>query len=317
MPISSNPDNYYNGKAKPKHHKFGLFSFIVVMAIGAIFALTASTMIIRSNYTKPNWVKINGQVVSITPMLNNGTTTYSPVVNYEVNSQLYTVNDSVSSSSRPDIGSSITVAYNPAHPEQAQVVQNSSSRVMAYSFLSIGILCLVIAPIAYVQSSRRHKDMKALKITGHRLQGVLTNVQTLPGMNHDLGYKIVVTATDLNGQVQNYVSDSLTGIGGLAMADFHNSPIAIDVYVNPNKPEDYYVDVSEIPSLTPERIVELIQSARHGQPQNFATNEIPNWPQSTTPPTPPSTPYPPVQPTYPTPPTYPMPPTPPTPPTQP
>lgn len=299
VPISFNLNS-----TKIMHRKIGLFSFIIVMLFGAILTLSGLVMM-KDSLPKPSWIKINGQVVSITPLTNNGTTTYSPVVNYEVNSQLYTVNGAGSSSSRPDIGSSIAVAYDPAHPEQSQVIPSTPSKMMLYGLLSIGILSLIIAPIVYFRSLRGQRDIKDLKINGHRLPGVLTNIQTMPGINHELGYKIVVSATNLNGQVQHYVSDNLSSIGSLAQADFYNSPIAIDVYVNPSKPEDYYVDVAEIPNLTPARIAELIQAGQQAQPQTPTYGPASSWVQPTA--NPPASSFTPAQPTYPVPPTYPTP----------
>ena len=50
------------------------------------------------------------------------------------------------------------------------------------------------------------------------------------------------------------------------MADFRNNPIAIDVYIDTTNPKKYYVDISDIPNLTPERIQELIKSALDRKP---------------------------------------------------
>ncbi len=92
------------------------------------------------------------------------------------------------------------------------------------------------------------------------MQGILTDIQSTGGNNNG-SYKIVISATNIAGVVQNYVSDSLNNIAGLAMADFRNNPIPIDVYIDPTKPQNYYVDISDIPNLTPERIAQLTQSA--------------------------------------------------------
>jgi hypothetical protein len=99
--------------------------------------------------------------------------------------------------------------------------------------------------------------------TGQKLQGVMVDLQS-QGTNNN-GYKIVVAADNGSGAVQNYVSDSLTGVGSLAMADFRTSPIPIDVYVDPSNPENYYVDISDIPNLTPERIQSLLQAAANAK----------------------------------------------------
>ena len=81
-----------------------------------------------------------------------------------------------------------------------------------------------------------------------------------------------MSATDNTGVVQNYVSDSLNGVAGLAMADFQNNPILIDVYVDLINPQNYYVDISDIPNLTPQRISELIQAASQGMQPHTVFN---------------------------------------------
>ena len=125
----------------------------------------------------------------------------------------------------------------------------------------------------FVKSILRTRNIDKLVSGGHKLQGVLVDLQTQQSKN-GATYQIVVAATGRSGTVQNYVSDPLSGVGGLAMADFQNNPIPIDVYVDPSNPKHYYVDISDIPNLTPERISQLVkmaadkqsQSATHTQP---------------------------------------------------
>lgn len=121
--------------------------------------------------------------------------------------------------------------------------------------------------------------------TGQKLQGVIVDIMLdnshnsgSTGMNvANTRYKIVVAASRSNGSVENYVSDSLSGIAGLAMADFKSHPIPIDVYIDPIDSTKYYVDISEIPNLSAERITSLIGAARatfeqhHSQVQNSST----------------------------------------------
>ena len=262
---------------KVKRKKFGISSLLFLLVFGAIFTGTGF-FVLNSNKIDPNWTKVTGEVVESSSHTSNSSTTYSPVVKYEVNGQTYRVASSISSSSYPNIGAKREVAYNPARPDQSKVVEGINSTWWLYLFPLIGIICLALAPYLFIRSFNRSGKINRLMQSGQKLQGILVDVQSEGGKNNS-GYKIIVSATNTSGTVQNYVSDSLTGIGGLAMADFRNSPIPIDVYVDPANPHIYYVDVADIPNLTPERIGELIKSAMQNKQDNmFADGEKPTPP---------------------------------------
>ena len=262
---------------KVKRSKFGIGTLIFMLIFG--FGFTAvGVWIGKSSTIDASWQRVTGRVISSSTSINNGSTMYSPVVQYTVNGRSYEVTGSVSSSSYPAIGSTKQVAYNPSHPDDAKVV-TSAGKVFSYVFMAVGILIIVYAPIAFTKSLRRSKDINNLKQTGQKVQGVITDIQApnIGSGNSNSGgaYKIVVSATDTAGNVRTFTSDSLNGIGGLAMADFRAHPIPMDVYVNPTNPSDYYVDISEVPSLTPERIQELIASALHNSQQSIQQNQTP------------------------------------------
>ena len=263
---------------KVKRQRFGVAAPIFMLVFGFGFAV-AGVFIGKSSTIDASWQRVTGKVISSSSSVSNGSTMYTPVVQYTVNGQSYQVASSVSSSSYPAIGSTKQVAYDPSHPDHAKVV-SSAGKIFAYVFIAIGVLAIVFAPIAFTRSLRRSRDISSLQQTGQKLQGVITDIQApniVSGNNNSGGaYKIVVSATDAAGNVRTFTSDSLSGIGGLAMADFRSSPIPMDVYVNPANPSDYYVDISEVPSLTPQRIQELISSALHNNaPESVQPNQTP------------------------------------------
>lgn len=254
---------------KVRRQNFGIGSALFLLLFGAVFT-GVGVLALRSNEVDPNWTKVTGEVVDSTSRTGDSSTTYSPVVKYEVNGRSYRVASRISSSSYPRIGEKREVAYNPVRPDQSKVVEDASTQWFLYLFPLVGIVCLAIAAYAFIRSIRRSGNISRLVQSGQKLQGVLVDVRS-QGSGNNSGYKIVVSATDQSGTVQNYVSDSLIGIGGLAMADFRNNPIPIDVYIDPANPQNYYVDVADIPNLTPERIGELIKSAtQNKQTTTFA-----------------------------------------------
>lgn len=262
---------------KTRRQKFGVGSLIFLVLFGAIFT-GAGVAALKQTKIDPSWTRVTGEVVDLSSHTSDGSTTYSPIVKYEVNGRSYRVASSISTSSYPSIGEKREIAYNPSRPDQSKVVEGAGSTWWLYLFPAVGIACLVIAPVSFIRSVKRSGNINRLMQSGQKLQGILVDVQS-EGSNNNSGYKIVVSATDTSGTVQNYVSDSLAGIGGVAMADFRNNPIPIDVYVDPANPQNYYIDVANIPNLTPERIGELIKFAtQNKQGGTFADREKPSTP---------------------------------------
>lgn len=269
--------NMFGGGFKAKRQKFGVGSLILLLLIGAVFA-GVGFFAINSSKVDPNWTRTSGEVVDALSRIRDGSTTYTAIVKYSANGQEYQTTSGFSSSFSPTIGEKREIAYNPSQPNQAKVVEGLGATWWLWLFPAIGIAILIIAPVSFIKSLKRSSAINNLMQTGLKLQGVLTDMQST-GNNNNNSYKIVVSAADNTGVVQNYVSDSIGGIGGLAMADFRNNPIPIDVYIDPANPQNYYVDIADIPNLTPERITQLIQSAtKTTQPQTVLGAQQPTVP---------------------------------------
>lgn len=112
--------------------------------------------------------------------------------------------------------------------------------------------------MSFIKSARRSSKINPVRAerlpeaTGRHVEVRADNNQS---------YKIVVAATDRNDTVRHFIGDPVTGsAGALLMADFNdNPPIPIDVYVDSVNPENYYVDIADIQSHTPERIGEPLK----------------------------------------------------------
>ena len=280
MNISFNSNLANMTSVKARRQKFGIGSLIIMIIIGVVF-LGIGKAVVKGTSVNSSWTKVTGSVVSVSSNINNGSTTYTPVVQYTVNGQQYQVTSSISSSAYPAVGSTKQVAYNPSQPSDAKVVTSAGQLWFVYLFPVVGVLLVIGAPILFVRSIRRSKDIKSLQQTGTKLQGILSDVLMAGQTNTNGGgttYKMVVTATNLSGQPQNFTSDTIRGIGGITLAHFQSNPIPIDVYVNPSNPNDYYVDISDIPELTPEKISELIRQSVNNQHMTFTGS--PQAPQS-------------------------------------
>jgi hypothetical protein len=261
-------------QSKAKSVSFGLAPLLAMIFIG-IAMIIGGVFFITSSKIDPSWTRVEGSVIDFREETTRRSRTdsggsrdydddrtYYPVVEYNVDGQKYTVKSSLGSSTQPRLGESRTVAYEPTHPQSAKLVDSAGMQVLLYLIPAAGVLVIIAAIIGYSSSKKRAGTVKTLQQSGYKTTGVIVDIQSQhhgAGAN-DSGYKIVVSATNGSGIVNNYVSDELYSIGGLAMIDFRTNPVPIDVYIDTVNPENYYVDVDDIPNLTPDRIADMIKT---------------------------------------------------------
>lgn len=248
---------------KARRSKFGVSSLLFFLLFGGFWLAIIAPLALATRVDS-GWERVSGKVIEVRTSTNDDGTTYSPVVEYYVDSSRHVITSSVSTGSAPQIGGSQEVAYDPENPFDAKVVQGSGLSWIIGLFVAVGVIMITIGPILYVRSLRRSRAVQMLVDTGQKVQGIVVDVRQASGKEGS--YKIVVAAPSLSGTTEHYTSDAATGIGGLTMADFQGNPIPIDVYIDPINPQNYYVDIDDIPALTPERIKELINKASGNTP---------------------------------------------------
>ncbi len=236
-------------------------SLVVAVVFGGAFA-AAGFLFWTLSRVDPTWTRVSGTVVDVAISRSNGSgdSMYAPVVSYVAEGRTYEVTESWRSSSRPDVGDEAEVAYEPGRPGRAAVVPGTFMSVLPWTLVTFGLGFVAFSIRSFTKGRKRSARIRRLVETGERLQGVLIDVHATT-TNRTTEYDLVVAATDPTGVVQNYVSDTIVGAAGLLLADYANQPIPIDVYVDRSNPRDYYVDLSDIPNLTPQRIIELVKSA--------------------------------------------------------
>jgi len=244
---------------------------LVLFLLAGIVFFGAGLFAVMDTKIDRNWIKTSAEVVDFFKNRSAGKRggLDRPVYEYSVDGRSYRITSNIGSQFNPAVGERGEVAYNPDRPDQAKVVESAGSWLFLLMFPLVGISFLIIGPVLFVRSLRRSKHISDLIRTGQKLEGILVEVQPANGINVQSGnkktrgmYKVLVSATDRAGIVQNYISDPVINIGGLAMVDFRNDPILIDVYVNLTNSQDYYVDISDLPNLTSQRVSELAQLAK-------------------------------------------------------
>ncbi len=253
-----------------QRQKFGMNALVLFLVVGIIFAGVGLFGVIGTKIDR-SWIKTSAEVVDFVKgrSTSKRAALDRPVFEYSVDGKSYRVASNIGSQFNPVIGDRGEVAYNPNQADQAKVVEGTSNWLFLLLFPLVGISFLIMGPVLFVRSLRRSKHISDLIRTGQKLEGILVEVQPANGINVQSGnkkdrdmYKILVSATDLTGIVQNYISDPVVNVGGLTMVDFRNNPISIDVYVNPTDSQDYYVDISDLPNITSQRVSELVQLAK-------------------------------------------------------
>ena len=241
--------------------KFGFGSLLFFWTISA-FLVGIGYLVQDSNSIDPDWYSVSGVVIdakrSSGGRSSSSGRTYSAVVSYKVNGKNFEITASDGSSKFPKKGETRQVTYNPDQPVEAKVVANNSTKLFGTITPIVGVAIFIGSIIAFIRSIKRTKISKDLMQPENKRMGILTDIRRKPTNNEY--YNLIVTATDLSGEVRNYVSDDLESVAGLAIADFATSTIPIDLYVDPANPDRYFVDIDSAPKLTPERIKELQKS---------------------------------------------------------
>jgi hypothetical protein len=248
---------------RPKRQKTGLITLLFLLIFGGIFCGVGLNFISQMSAT-PGWSKTEGKVIDFTTHRSNDSTTYSPVVEYYVEGKRYLASSNISSPTRPTAGSTRDVSFDPIHPGTGKVIETGSNAWFMWIFPVVGASIMLGGAYSFIRSTLRSKAIRQLTQNGHKLDGILVEVQDHGGKKQSI-YKLVVAAVDPTGQTRHFLSDPVIGAAGIALADFKSDPIAIDVFIDASNPDNYYVDIDDIPALTPERISALVQSAKNRQ----------------------------------------------------
>ncbi len=253
-----------SGALPPRRIKFGIPSLILM-----IFFSAGYFMIGESQFTGDNIV-VEGRVIDIrTTQNSDGGNTYAPIVEYSVDGEEYRATTGFTSSGQPSIGAVHKVSYEPGDPSKGKAIASVSDGpfwIMAL-FRIVGLLFIGGGIFSFVKSLKRTADIKKLTNSGQKVAGVLVDIRVKNGKQSH--YQLVVAAPGQNSEVKEYVSDKLVGIpAGLIGMDMQKAALPIDVYLNPSNYDNYYVDLSDVPALTPQRIQDLINNAATGVLKN-------------------------------------------------
>jgi hypothetical protein len=275
---------------KARRNKFGLGTAAIVAAAGVMFT-GASYLFLADDIKSREWPSAPAVVTNVSRSTNSdGDQMYRPTVEYKVSGVTYQNTSPSSSSSAVSIGDERTIRYNPNSPSEG-VIAMSGTDWFIILFPIVGIGLILGSIVGLIKSVRRGKAIKSLKQSGMKLQGIVTNVEQ--SSQHG-SVTITVTAQEHTGQVRMFQSDSMSG-NTFTLLQYQQQPIAMDVYVDPSDPANYYVDLDDVPELDAAQLGNLLKLATNRQPVGMApTSTIPAAPpvSPAIPPVPPIAPAP-------------------------
>lgn len=244
---------------KHRRAKTGIGTALLMTFIGGMFLLISGVIIFSAALGNRGWNTVEGTVTGTATKRNSdGNDVYAPIVRYVVNGETYSITSNSSSSFMPANGSTRKVNYNPAKPADAKVLATAIENAFIAIFPVVGLGIILFAWISFIKSKKRDKQIKNLVAYGTKVQGVITNVVS-SGDSRQPAFKLVVAATDpTTGSVKEYHSDTVHGLGGMLVSQLQTSAVPIDVYIDATNPALYYVDLADIPPMTPETLQGLI-----------------------------------------------------------
>jgi hypothetical protein len=152
--------------------------------------------------------------------------------------------------------------YNSLGEGVAKINVDSLSSLSLLIIPAIGIIVIIIGSILFIKSFLRTKDISYLLKNGQKIQGVIIAVQNIRKQKNRriMTYQVVVSATDSEGNLKNYLSDRMGSRFLPDTGNFLTDPISVTIYIDSINSNKYYIDVPFLPSLTPERIVQKAKS---------------------------------------------------------
>ncbi len=152
---------FSNGMYRTTRQQFGLGSLISLCFSGVLFVLIG-LFFYNTNKIDPAWTRVEGSVVGATQTLNrssqstsNSSIIYTPIVEYRVDNQKYKVTANNGTSNPPSVGAQYPVAYSPANPTDAKVVNSKNVNLIPLVLPAIGIFMIISGLVVYISNQRK------------------------------------------------------------------------------------------------------------------------------------------------------------------
>lgn len=192
---------------------------------------------------------VQGTVIEMIPKRSKESTTYSPVVSFKTK-QGQTITYTSSTSSNPpsySVGENVTMFYDPANPNDAEINGFFSLWLGVLILGFIGTVFFLIGSLGVLFRWKKNKKTQNLRETGRPVSTKFTQVQLNTGyaVNGRNPFQILSQWQDPHtNELYVFKSDNIW----FDPTEYVNVD-AIRVLIDPQNPKDYVMDISFLPKL--------------------------------------------------------------------
>lgn len=226
--------------------KVKLWIGLPFMLFGLVFAGIGGWFYWSDRELANSGTHTQGTVVDLQSSRNSdGDMTYKPVVEFsDRNGTRFQFVERIASSP-PSFsrGEKVDLIYDPEDPENAMIDSFTTRYLFPLVFGGFGLLAALIGGWLMLSFVRRRRVIAELKQTGLRIQASFTQcyLDTSVKINGRSPYRVAVQATHpATGRLTSFTSDPIWLDLSEVLKD-RDVPVIVD----PQDPDDYYVDLSE------------------------------------------------------------------------
>ena len=220
-------------------------TYLILVGIGLVFLTIATITIVNTLNFRSSAILTDGSVVRMNESRSDkGTLLTAPVISFNTkDGQEYLYQSNIySNPSSYSIGEKVPIYYDPLNPNHAQTGGMTLSIVLA----SIGGVFFLIGLIIYLLHINKDKNIKILMETGEKIKADIVSVNYNTSLAINGKNPMVIECQWL----QNY-SNTLYSFKSRNLW-FDPTPYLgerkqLDVFINPNNPKKYFMDVSFLP----------------------------------------------------------------------
>ncbi|MBZ4033667.1 DUF3592 domain-containing protein [Flavobacterium sp. 17A] len=227
---------------------FSIFNYVFAI-IGAGLMAGAIYLYVDKQAFLEKAETVQGTVVEMIPKRSKESTTYSPVVSFKTKTG-QTITYTSSTSSNPpsyNVGESVTIFYDPADPNDAEINGFFSLWLGVLILGFIGTVFFLIGFLGILFRWLKNKKAQNLRETGKPIAAKFTQVQlnTNQSLNGRNPFQILSQWQDpQTNELYVFKSESIW----YDPTEFINTE-TVRVFIDPQNPKNYVMDTSFLPVL--------------------------------------------------------------------
>lgn len=215
----------------------------ILLALGFVILWPNLDFLIKENFG--GWARTVGQVDGFNKKIEGDRVFFEPVFNFEVGGVLQEKLLAKTEVS-PEIGRQASVLFDPQNPTQAIIGGLEIWRFVGILPIIVGVLAIFSfnkKPQIHLETEEENlRHINKLKRTGVEIKGQIIDIEVID-IHHA---KAIIRAKTVGGLTKNHRSAPIEGLTDGALVGYLSDPRPISIYVNPENPEDYFVNSEDV-----------------------------------------------------------------------